>query len=194
MAVPWTGLQQLLDPDFVVTWEDLAELIFRIKLGFHTVIWECTLGRKVAGAIYTGDWKPATQAADTPPLAKVVGQLLARAVNGMLVEDGWEQQLDSPDLALKQEVECGTRLQPRMLPVKVEAGRRLIHFEGYPFIVIGTYIHDTVRRVIGAERKRLVSWAKTGRIYPTGAQRTRADACRGASAGVLAGTWGRPCA
>jgi hypothetical protein len=136
MPVPWTGLHNLLDPESVITWEDLADIVMIVRKIARTddgLLWECLLGHHhVNHAAYA--------AMDTVPSAKAVGRVLARALNGMLIEDGWGQELGSPRVALRQEIRCGTCVQTRKLPAEAHAGR-LIHFEGYPFIVLGTHFH-----------------------------------------------------
>lgn len=91
MPVPWTGLHNLLDPESVITWEDLADIVMivrKIARSDDGLLWECLLGHHhVNHAAYA--------AMDTVPSAKAVGRVLTRALNGMLIEGGWGQELGS---------------------------------------------------------------------------------------------------
>lgn len=169
MALPWTGLHLLLDPDALVTWEDFAYIVDCIRQPKLSKYYQCELGRTVLGAISFGVWRFANRAVDTPPRAKIVGKLLAQAVNGMLAEGGWNVQLDSPGLPLLQEMQCPVRVQPGLLPVEAEVGR-VVHSGGYPFIILGSFEDRGTRR--GAKRgdngvvriglHRLVCWLAHG--------------------------------
>lgn len=122
MAVPWTGLNSLLDPNSIIIWEDFEYVVACVREG-GLVNHNCTmfegLGKKVETAARTTEnWQRRHFRIDTPPNSKAVGVVkkLAKAVNGVLVENGWGQDIASENWALKQPREECLSLNRALLP------------------------------------------------------------------------------
>ena len=139
MAIPWTGYHALRQEDSVVLWEDFARIGRAVKIGTkhpNKLYLENKLGKRVKGAIEHHDYNSEE---DIPPICKDVGLILARAVNGMLGANGWQQWDQGGNLHLFQEgLECPVRLKLSHLPADAEAGRLLMS-DGYALIKLGNW-------------------------------------------------------
>lgn len=155
MDLPWIGLHQLLDPNTLITWGDFSYIVSLIRgpsLGNgQTKTLYDTFGNLVEQAAIAGVWRRATFESSTPPLSKGVGKVLAKAYNGLLDLHGWDQPLDSQDLAMKQPMEHCVRVQPGNLPWPVAVSQ-----EGYPYLLFGKWRHKYKERVLVKGKWELV--------------------------------------
>ena len=168
MVVPWTGLDALLQQDGpAIVWEDFEHIVFRVrethKAGYACMMYE-GLGQEVEEAAKPGRWRRATFAVDTPPRSKAVGLVLARAVNGMIVEGGWNADLSQAECALRQTRNACLSLKPQLLPA---AWKCTFVGSRYKSLVLGDWSNlQYSERPLTVAAHRLVCWLANGTPEP----------------------------
>lgn len=179
MVVPWTGLDALFQANSVIIWEDFEFIVAcsrATRYQGHGCIFSEGLGDSIAGATNTTNrWDRRFFGRDTPPNSKAVGLVLARAINAMIVEGGWDQDLQSPQCALRQPKRGCLLIKPQLLP---DEQRCTVFGQRYKYFMLGRWSSPNDKwQPINIGVHRTVCWLAHGQPPEDGPKQECMHSC-----------------